>query len=102
MESESESGDRNAEVKRRSPSPTVGPVRSGKLVVIVFVGAAAGLIGGSWALLRWAKNKSYESLVHPPGATAAPTLPMSPTSPTSGAAPGSSVAPSSSAARPAP
>lgn len=55
-------------------SPTAGTVRSGKLVVVVFVLSAAGLIGGSAALLRWAKNRSYESLVHPPGVTSAPSV----------------------------
>lgn len=63
-----------------------GTARSGKLVVIVFVLCAAGLIGGSAALLRWAKNKSYESLVHPPG-VAAPPASGAPSGGSSSAAP---------------
>jgi hypothetical protein len=69
------------EINARTRSPVAGTYRSGKIVVLVFVFAAAGIIGGSAGLLRWAKNKSRNSLVHPPGVTSAPALPASPASP---------------------
>jgi hypothetical protein len=77
------------EIKARAGerSPVAGTYRSGKIVVLVFVFAAAGLIGGSAGLLRWAKNKSRESLVHPPGVTSAPALSASPASPAASPAP---------------
>jgi hypothetical protein len=72
-----ETGDQKPEAQPAGGPTPIGPERSGKLVVLVFVGAAVVLIGGSAALLRWARNKSYESLVQPPSATSAPVSPGS-------------------------
>ena len=68
------------------PSPgaerrVVGPERSGRLVVLVFVGSAALIIGAGWWFLRWAGDLSRESLV--PGtatSASAPALPPTPPS----------------------
>jgi hypothetical protein len=54
----------------------VGPERSGRVVVLVFVGAAAVVIAaGAW-FLRWAGDLSHEGLV--PGASTSAGAPPRP------------------------